>query len=62
MTKRKGQIKLSEEQTHAIMCNAALRSFASLRTILQKAGYYNYQQRVKELDEQFRAERKRATK
>lgn len=61
MTKRRYEPR-SEKQQQATMVNFCLRSFAGLQRSLRMAGYYLSEQRVRELEEEFRHEAKRKEK
>lgn len=61
MPKRKYQPR-TEKQKQATMINHAIRQFAGLEFSLQRAGYYQMQQRVRELEEIFRHETNRKEK
>jgi len=52
----------TERQHQAVMENLAIAAMSRLQTILQKAGHYDFQQRARELEEQFRAKTHRKEK
>lgn len=52
----------TEKQKQAIYTNFCIKCFTALQSALQKAGYYQMQQRVRELEEIFRHETNRKEK
>lgn len=55
-------MKRSPKQIRASMDNGCMRATAALRTTFMKAGHYDFQKRVEQLDAEFRAKVKNAAK
>lgn len=54
--------KPTVKQHQATMTNLAIGQMSRLQSVLQKAGHYDFQQRVRELEEQFRSKTNRKEK
>lgn len=47
-------MKRTKKQGEAVMINFAIKSFMGLQRVLRLTGHYDFEQRVRELEEQFR--------